>query len=166
MTAFSTTFTESRSYAVTDIEKVMRRFAADLLMIAQSSGSLSESEALKYAHDIERLAEEGYLSKVDITLFSGGVEVRATQFVVNTAAGGLTMSRPGGVMWQKVVSPYLRIILSYTPAYDNAARAEMQPRLKIKWVPSHDDTSHASLSRSGGRDYASNGYGLQRTDFS
>lgn len=166
MTSFSTAFTESQSYSVTDIEKVMRRFTADLLMIAQSSGSLSEAKAREYAHDIECLADEGYLSKVDLTLFSGNVEVRATQFVVNTSAGSLSMSRPGGVLWPRLASPWLRIILSYTTAYDSAARAALQKRLKINWVASYDDTSHASLTRSGGRDYASNGFGLQRTDFS
>ena len=41
----------------------------------------------------------------------------------------------------------------------------MKGRLKIGWVPTNADTSHTTLARSGGRDYASNGFGMQRKDF-
>ena len=41
----------------------------------------------------------------------------------------------------------------------------MKPKLKIGWVPTTADTTHAGLAASGGRDYASNGWGLQRKDF-
>lgn len=166
MTSLSAVYSESSSYTIVDIQKVMRRFTADLVMIAQSSAALSEAKARDYAHDIERLAEEGYLKKVDITLLSGNSEVCATQFVPNPSAGSLTMSRPGGVLWPRVANPWLRIILSYTASYDATAKLKMQKWLKVSWVPSYDDTSHSTLSRSGGRTYASNGFGLQRTDFS
>jgi hypothetical protein len=64
-----------------------------------------------------------------------------------------------------VASPELRIIVFYTDAYDAAARESMKPKLKIGWVPTSADTTHAGLAASGGRDYASNGWGLQRKDF-
>ncbi len=60
---------------------------------------------------------------------------------------------------------YLRIILSYTDAYTDAARTATKPKLKIGWTPTNEDTSHVSLSSSGGRNYVSNGYGMQRTDW-
>lgn len=160
------TYSALYTYTVSDIATVLRRFTADIVMIAQSSGAMTEAEARDYAHDIESLALRGYLKKVDLTLFSGFTEVRATQYSVNTAAGDLTMSRPGGVLWPRVANPTLRVVLSYTDAYDDIARQTMKEKLKISWVPTNADTSHSSLIQNGGRDYASNGWGLQRKDYS
>ncbi len=87
------TTTDTYTYTTSDIETVVRRFTADIVMIAQSSGAITEAKARDYAHDVDALAKKGYLKKVDLTLFSGSTEVRATQYVVNTSAGDLTMSR-------------------------------------------------------------------------
>ena len=158
--------TESHTYTTADIEAVVRRFTADLVMIAQSSASISEAEARRYAHDVELLAKGGYLRRVDLTLLSNGVEVKATKYTVTTSAGDLSLSRPGGLLWPRVANPHLRIILSYTPDYDDAARAAMRDKLKISWVPTFVDTNHWTLTATGGRDHASNGWGMQRADFS
>jgi hypothetical protein len=153
------------TYSVVDIEAVMRRFSADIIMIAQSTQAITEATARDYAHDAEILAKNGYLRLVDLTLLSAAAEICATQYYVNTDAGGLTSSRPGGVMWPRVVNPFLRITLYYTPAYDAAAREALRGKLKIGWVTSTADTSHSALVQSGGRDYASNGWGMQRRDY-
>ena len=163
--SYTATASDTYTYTTADIETVVRRFTADIVMIAQSSGALTEAKAREYAHDVEALAKTGYLKKVDLTLLSGTTEVRATQYVVSTAAGDLTMSRPGGVLWPRVANPDFRIILSYTDAYTTAAREAMKSKLKIGWVPSYADTSHATLVSSGSRDYARNGWGMQRKDF-
>ena len=67
--------------------------------------AMTEEKAGEYAHDIEVLAKGGYLKYVDVTLFSNGVEVRAARYNVNTEAGDLTSSRPGGVLWPRVSGP-------------------------------------------------------------
>lgn len=157
--------TATATYTTTDIEKVVRRATTDLVMIADSSGAITADKARDYGHDIELLAKSGYLKMVDVTLLSAGIEKRAVRYEVNTASGGLTSSRPGGVLWPKVPSPYLRLVLSYTSAYDDAARAKMAGKLKIGWSPTDADTSHGGLAASGGRDYASNSYGMQRRDW-
>jgi hypothetical protein len=161
------TYTETATdtYTTVDIENVVRRFLADIVMIAQSSAAITEAKARDYAHDVEALAKNGYLKSVDLTLSDGGREVVATQYTVNTTSGELTMSRPGGVRWPKVANPDFRIVLYYTKAYDDAARAWMKNKLNIGWTSTDADTSHASLQQSGGRDYASNGWGMQRQDF-
>ena len=159
------TASDTYTYTNTDIEKVMRRFTADVVMIAQSTSAVTEAKARDYAHDMEALAKKGYLRKVDLTLLSGTTEVRATQYTVNASGGDLTPSRPGGVMWPRVASPDLRIVVSYTDAYDAAAREVMKQKLKIGWTPTTADTSHSGLAAGGSRDYASNGWGLQRKDF-
>jgi hypothetical protein len=68
------TASETYSYTTADVETVARRFTADLVMIAQSSGAITEEKAREYAHDVEALAKNGFLDKVDITLLSGTVE--------------------------------------------------------------------------------------------
>ena len=161
----SQTKTATATYTTTDIEKVVRRVTTDLVMIADSSGAITADTARDYGHDIELLAKNGYLRKVDVTLLRAGVEVCATCYEVNTASGNLTSSRPGGVLWPKVASPFLRLVLYYTDAYADAARQMMAGKLKIAWSPTNADTSHSSLNPTGGRAYASNSYGMQRKDW-
>lgn len=161
----SQTRTASATYTFVDIENVIRRVKADLVMIADSTGAWTAAKAADYAHDIEVLAKAGYLEYVDVTLLSNGVEVKAVRFDVDTDAGSLTSSRPGGVLWPRVVGAHLRIVLGYTNAYTSAVREATRGKLKIVWVTSNDDTSHASLMSSGGRNYVSNAYGMQRKDW-
>lgn len=161
----SATTTQTYTYTTVDIEKVVRRFGADILMIAQSTGAITEAKAREYAHDVEALAKRGYLLRADVTLLDGTREVKAATYEVNTSAGDLTTSRPGGVMWPRMPLGHLRIVLHYTADYDDAATEEMKRVLQIHWSPTNADTSHATLTRQSGRDYVSNGYGLQRTDF-
>lgn len=161
----TTTATRTATYTSVDVENVVRRVKADLTMIADSTGAWTAAKAADYAHDIELLAKKGYLSWVDVTLFSGSTEVKAVRFNVDTDAGSLTSARPGGVLWPKVADPWLRMVIGYTDDYDDDARRAMRDRLRISWTPSHDDTSHPSLSGGGGRDYASNAFGMKRKDW-
>lgn len=162
----SETYSATETYTTADIEVVMRRVTADLVMIASSTDAVTEEKACEWAHDIEVLAKNGYLKMVDLTLSSHGVEQKATRFIVSTESGEITMSRPGGARWPKVQNPDLRIVLFYTDAYDTQAREKMRKKLSISWSPTNADTSHSSLQSNAGRDYVSNGYGMQRKDYS
>jgi hypothetical protein len=51
-------YSDTYSYTLTDIETVVRRFTADIVMIAQSSGAVSEAKARDYAHDVEGARQE------------------------------------------------------------------------------------------------------------
>ena len=159
------TYTASNTYTHTDIATVMRRFNADLVMIAQSSGAITEQEARDYAHDAEEFAKNGYLEEVDVTLLSNSLEIRAAQYTINLASGDLVTSRPGGVKWPRVDSPILRIVFSTTSAYDEAAQEVMKRKLKINWTWTSANTSHPSLRNNGGRNYVQNGWGMHREDF-
>ncbi len=161
----SQTLTATSTYSTADIQIVMRRFTADLLMIANSTKAVTEQTARKWAHDVELLAAHGYLNAVDLTLLSYGVEQKAVRFNVNTQAGDLSMSRPGGVLWPQVANPDLRIILFYTAAYTAAAEKQLENHLEVSWSSTNADTTHSSLNSTQGRDYVSNGYGMQRKDF-
>jgi hypothetical protein len=153
------------TYTDVDVENVVRRVKADLVMMADSTGGWTAEQARNYAHDVEILAKRGYLRYVDVTLFSAGVEQIATRFDVSVDAGQLTSSRPGGLLWPRLPQPRLRIILVYTDAYDDTARASLQSTLKINWTPTNEDTSHSRLSDAGGRNYTSNNFGMVRKDW-
>ena len=53
------TSTQTTTYTTTDIEAVVRRITSDLVMIASSSGAVTEGRAREWANDIELLAN-GY----------------------------------------------------------------------------------------------------------
>jgi hypothetical protein len=161
----SQTRTASATYTTTDIEYVVRRVKADLTMIAESTGTWTPQKVSDYAHDIEVLAKAGYLAWVDVTLLQYGVELKAVRFDVDTDAGTLSTSRPGGVLWPRVSDANLRIVINYTNAYTSEAREMTRSKLKIGWIKSSDDTSHSSLSSLGGRNYVSSTYGVQRKDW-
>jgi hypothetical protein len=162
----STSYTSSSSYTVADIEKVASRFSSDMLMIADSSKAISQESAKTYARDVERLMKNGHLESVDVTLLDWlGFELRAVRYNVDTEAGSLTNSRPGGVLWPQTTGGSVRVILRYNSSYDDSAREKMRKSLEISWGPTSADISHASLQAGTGRDYESNGFGLQRKDF-
>ena len=161
----STTLSGTDTYTNDDIKKVARKFTADLMMIVQSTAALDEAKARQYAHDIEVLASAGHLEAVDLTLLQYGVELRAARYDVNTSAGDLVASRPGDVLWPRVSSGTLRVIVFYASSYTQSEREKLTSKLKISWSTSYDDTSHSSLTEGKGRNYVSNGWGLQRKDF-
>ena len=163
--SYTSTASATHTYSTVDIENVVRRFSADIKMIAQSSGAITEATAATYVHDVELLAKNEYLREVDITLLDGTKEVKAANYIVNNESGELTTSRPGGVLWPKVDNPDFRIVLFYTSKYTAAAKESFRSKLKIGWTPTNVDTSHSTLTSSGGRDYVSNGFGMQRKDF-
>lgn len=157
--------TKTFTFTQEDVAKVVRRFTSDLRMIAESSKSMTEAKAAQYGHDVEYLAQRGYLKMVDVTLLSAGAEVKAVQYVVQVGSTDLTPSKPGGVLWPEVSQPILRIILSYTSEYTAAVKEKTLPNLKIGWVSTDASTAHVSLKESGGRDYSSNAFGVARKDF-
>lgn len=158
--------TVSSTYSRSDITDIVNRVRADLTMIAECTGAWTAEYTQEIIHDIEYLAQGGYLRQFDLTLLSGKKEIKATRYVVNTEAGSLSMSRPGGVMWPIVERAKLRVVLSYYNTFDAVAREKSRKKLKRSWSPTSADTTHSTLSMKGGRDYASKGYGMQRSDWS
>lgn len=161
----SQTATKSATYTDADVVKCIINVRADLLMIGSASGAWVAEEARKYADDIETLAKAGYIDWVDVALFDGSTEQCAVRYMMSGDASGWTSSRPGGVLWPRLANPQLQVVISPTPSYTATAQAAMRPKLKINWGPSDADTSHSGLQSNGGRDYASNAFGIARKDW-
>ena len=113
--SYSSTYTST--YTVSDVEKVVRSIKADLIMIAGSTKAMTEDDAKKYAHDIELLAKNNYITTVDVTLMSSyESEVNAVKYLFQTENASGT-ERPGGVMWPYTPNGRIRIILSPSDSY-------------------------------------------------
>lgn len=163
----TSTSTASETYSTVDIEIVMRRLGADFKMIAESTGAISLQKAADYQADIQLLTKDGCLNWVDVTLLDASTEVQAVRYIVSESASSFTNQRPGGVLWPRVRNPYLRVVLGPSAKWNTIVSAgRLSGTLRCSWVDSSDDTSHAALSRNGGRSYASNAFGLVREDYS
>lgn len=158
--------TTTSTYTVADVEKVVRSIKADLSMIAGSTKAMTVDKAEDYAHDIELLAKNNYLAKVDVTLVcTSKLEIKAAvyEFQNENASG---TARPGGVMWPYTPNGKIRVVLSHTEKYQIEIEKVNKLPLKINWQPSYADTTHSCLTSSGNRGYSSNGFGANRSDFS
>jgi hypothetical protein len=160
----SDTTTESVTYSVADVENVVRNFAADLRMIAESSNTWSREMVENYISDITYFAKNKYLLYVDVTLLNGlHVELKAARYTVNESSGELTASRPGGVMWPRTPGATLRIVVGKNSKWDS--EPPDAGRLNISWVLTSVDITHQSLHATSERNFTSNAYGLQRKDY-
>ena len=162
--SYSSTYTST--YTVSDVEKVVRSIKADLIMIAGSTKAMTEDDAKKYAHDIELLAKNNYITTVDVTLMSSyESEVNAVKYLFQTENASGT-ERPGGVMWPYTPNGRIRIILSPSDSYHKETEKVKKLGLKISWGTTDENTNQSSLSASGERGYSSNGFGANRSDYS
>lgn len=160
------TASATASYTTTDINIVVRQFTTDLKMIASSTRAMTEKAASEYGADIELLAANGYLKAVDVTQMFGGKEIRAVKYHVDENTGTLKSARPGGVRWPELAGSEIRIVMTHTDSFNAAILQSLSGRLNISWGFASVDTSHSSLTSSGGREYASNGWGMRREDWS
>lgn len=157
------------TYSASDVIKVADRFAADLVMLSQSTGLLESARASGIIEDIKLMAKRDYIERISVVLFDAvGDEIRARKYVVSKDASLWTSDRPGDNLWPSTPGGDLSVILHYTDTWRNlgdAAQADFQKGLQRPWGPSDVDTSFPGLSGKQGRRYASNAFGLQRTDF-
>lgn len=157
------TATATTTYSTADVENVVKNFSADLRMIAESSGTWSRDKVNEYVADIQYMAKNKYLKFVDVTLLHQGIEQRAARYLVNENSGEITASRPGGVMWPRLISATLRIVVQNTAKWKD--EPPDRTRFKLAWQPTSDDISHSTLKSEVGRAFTSNAYGFERKDF-
>ncbi|HEX8360449.1 MAG TPA: hypothetical protein VF613_10090 [Longimicrobium sp.] len=164
-----TTGTQSQSYTVADVGRVLDQFAADFDGISQSTGLRTRDDVKAVSEDVKRMAARGYLREVNLCLFNeAGAVMRAAKYTVNTSTGVLTASRPGAHLWPRTPGGQLSVVVHYSDAWktlSEAAREAFHRELNRNWTTSGIDTSFPTLRATADRNYVSNGYGLQRSTY-
>jgi hypothetical protein len=167
----STTGTQTQTYTVVDIRKVLDHFAADLTMISQATGLWSAAEVANIVSDLKQFAEEGYLTRINLILKDkAGSVIKAAVYQVDSSAVGWTSERPGNNLWPRTPDGTLTLVASLNQKWwdmQDAGREDFikSHSLQSKWPVSSEDTSFSGLTASSGQRYASNGYGLARKNF-
>lgn len=165
----SYTSTETRTYTIADIAKVVDCFAADLDMTAQATGLLSRDLTKMFAADVKAMAQKGYLLEANITLHDAyGTLVRASKYEVIGDGSLAATARPGNNRWPQTPGGTLSVVVRYTQAWANLPgpkKEEFQSGLNIPWTSTSLDLSFPTLSGSVDRSYASNGWGMKKTGY-
>jgi hypothetical protein len=163
------TETQSQSFTIADIGKVIDCFAADLDMNSQSTALLTRDLVKQYAADVKAMAQNGYLLEANIVLSDATKNViRAAKYEVSTDASSLTARRPGNNLWPNTPGGELTVVVQYSKKWrelTDAQRAAFRQTLGTMWSSSTTDLSFPSLTRSPDRNYVSNGWGLTKSVF-
>jgi hypothetical protein len=159
--------TQTVTYTIADIAKVIDCFAADFDMTSQSTGLLTHDLVKRYAADVKAMAQKGYLLEANIVLQdSVGNVIRAAKYEVSTDASTLTAQRPGHNRWPRTPSGQLNIVVQYSQKWHgltDGQRAAFSQTLSTGWTTSSTDLSFPSLTRSADRNYVSNGWGISKS---
>jgi len=165
----SSTATQTQSYTIADIAKVIDCFAADLDMMAQSTGLLTWETVRHAAEDVKLMAQKGYLLEANIVLQdASGTVIRAAKYEVYTYASTLTAQRPGNNLWPRSPGGLLDVVVRYSQRWQSltdAQRAALAKSLKAPWSSSNTNLSFPGLTRSSDRSYVSNGWGVTKSVF-
>jgi hypothetical protein len=158
----------TQTHTVTDIRKAFEGFEADLRMIRRRTEAQSEQWAENVGHDVHVLAEEGYLSQINVIFYDCTNRKRfARRYTPETGTFGTT-DRPGANPVPTDPLGRLDVVISYSSkwyALSDEQRRRVRASLRISWGPSQEDITHADMRSTGGRRYASNGFSLARSDF-
>ncbi len=166
----SVTESQTQTYSVLDIGKVIDCVAADLDMNAQSTGLLSRESVKQYAGDVKLMAQKGYLLEANIVLWdASGEPIRAGKYEVSTDASSLTVHRPGNNLWPRTPGGELGIVVQYTAKWrelDDVQKQTFRQTLSGSWSTSNTDLSFPSLTGSADRNYVRNGWGVRKSSYS
>jgi hypothetical protein len=98
----SSTGTQTTTYTVVDVRKVVANFAADFSMMAQATGLRTRESVANAVSDLRTFAELGYLIDVLLVLKdASGKQIRGAIYRVSQAAAGWVSDRPGGNLWPR-----------------------------------------------------------------
>jgi hypothetical protein len=167
----SSTGTQTTTYTVVDIRKVVDNFAADFSMMAQATGLRTRESVANTVSDLRTFAELGYLVNVTLILKdSSGKQIRGTIYKVSQAAAGWVSDRPGGNLWPRTPDGQLKVVGTLTSAWWDKNDAEKtafvaKHGMHNSWGQTTENTSFAGLTSSQGQRYASNGYGWERMNY-
>ena len=160
--------TGTQTRTVADVRKVLNSFGADYSMKAQSTGLGTRADIEETVEDLIAFANAGYVDSIVVILWdSAGNQIRGRKYVVSNAAIGWPNDLPGNSLWPRTPGGTLQLIAIMSDEWwklSLQARENAKARLEIKgaWPASSTDTSFSGLTGTRDRQYASNGFGLER----
>lgn len=163
--------TQTTTYTVADIRKVVENFAADFSMMSQATGLRSRESVAEIVSDLRVFAEYSYLAQVTLILKDeDGIKIRAALYTVSESASGWTCERPGNNLWPRTPDGSLYVLATMTDAWWSKTDAQKEAFIKNRalfgsWPVSSEDNSLGGLNSSSGQKYASRGYGWERTNY-
>ena len=159
------TQTTTYTYTNVDIRRVAECFAADLAMLAGRTGAMTLEKAHDTAHDVALMAVHRCLAAVHIQLRNASGELEAAhKYTVREESGQLSGARPGGNDWPRMPGGRLAVLVVYSDV-GRGRQLESSRRLLLSWGPSEVDDNYDKMSPAPGRQYASNGYGWDRSSY-
>jgi hypothetical protein len=164
------TGTQTTTYTVVDIRKVVDKFAADFATMALATGIHDRDYVAKVVTDLKAFAENGCLERVNMILKdASGTQVRAAVYTVSNAAAGWKSDRPGNNLWPPTPGGSL-LVVAATKNWNKKTPGEKasfiaQNEMNFTWPATSEDTSFVGLTKTTGQRYESNGYGWERTNF-
>lgn len=161
------TYTQTTTRTITDVQQTFRSFKADLGMIAMRTGKWDQDKVDLYFHDILKLAEQAYLERVDIILHNSytGQPIRVATFTVNNDGTTPEGGRAGGNDWPNQANTHLSLLIHYSTEWWKQLpdeRTAFAGKLKGSWATSTIDGTYPHLTREQAQLYATNGYELQK----
>ncbi len=167
-----------RVYPQQDVQAAVRAMTNDvhsLALAARHLGSaVSSSQIIHLCHDIEMLANRGYIQSVDMAVMSPTyrgsrkrLEQKAYRFDLNLNSKKLPNNRPNGLFLSCDSEEHscLRVVIKYTPHFTREAQLSVENELCLLWKAAYADVSHAHLRVDIDRHYDENGYVIQRKVF-
>jgi len=167
----SSTGTQTTTFTVADIRKVVENFAADFSMMSQATGLRSRDSVAEIVYDLRVFAEYGHLVSVRLILRdSSGNKIRGALYRVSESASGWTSEQPGNNLWPRTQGGSLNVVATMSSTWwkktdDQKTTFVANNELNGTWPVSTEDESLDSLSSSAGQKYASRGYGWERTNY-
>jgi len=168
----SSTGTETTTFTVADIRKVVENFAADFSMMSQATGLRSRESVADVVSDLRVFAEFYYLISVKLILRdSNGNKLRGAVYRVSEAASGWNSEMPSNNLWPRTPGGSLSVTATLTNEWWNKTASAKESfienqSLNSSWDFTNQDTSLSSLTSTAGQKYASRGYGWERTNYS
>jgi hypothetical protein len=168
----STSASQTKTFTKADIRKVIENFSADFFMIVEATGLHSRDYVAKITHDLNIFAEFDCLIQVMLLLKDkNGKKLKAAVYTVSNSAIGWSADRPGNNLWPRTTDGTLSVIATMTSAWNNKTESQKADFVKNyslnwAWSASTSDSSVMGLSSASAQQYASNGYGWERKNYS
>jgi hypothetical protein len=167
----SITATQTNTYTIADVRKVVENFAADFSMMSTATGLRSREDVARTVADLRAFAEDGHLVEVKLILKDAARnKLRGASYGVSQSALGWTSDRPGNNLWPRTPDGVLWVIVTLGSEWNSMTTTQKQGYktrrgLNYAWDPTLEDTSLSGLSASYAQRYASNAYGFQRINY-